>query len=98
MVKIIHGAFTILHFIGCLFMNENEMLMSFHDVLEYVGLDVISANSLTFIFLLRSYAHDGLILRLAFLMSQDHALTLRRPFAYLVISSFISIRIDLLAQ
>lgn len=83
-------------FIDGLFMNANGMLMFLDDELQDVVLNVISVKTLSFISGLIFYARGGLIKRLSSLTNQDHAPTLRKPFAYLVISSFISIRIDLL--
>lgn len=98
MGRIIHGrmVFITVGFIDDLLMNVNGKLRFLDDVLADAGLDVISVSSLLFIFGLKFYAHGGLIMRLSSLRSLDHAITLRTPFAYLVISSFIAVRIDLL--
>jgi hypothetical protein len=85
-------------FSGGLFRSGNGRLRFLGDALAGAGLDAIRESSLFFRFGLRSCARGGLIMRLSSLGSLDHAITLRRPFAYPVISSFIAIRIDLLVR
>ena len=91
-------AFITVGFSGGLFMNGNGRLRFLGDALAGAGLDAIRGSSLFFICGLRSCARGGLIMQLSFLGSLGRAITLRRPFAYPVISSFIAIRIDLLVR